>query len=485
MDGEDRSDAQRVFGSFVSLGGGEILARIVAFLGTAYLTRRLGASGFGILTFATAICGYFTVAVTAGFESIGAREIARRPQEARAIARSIVLVRLGLATVALIIVTFVAAFLNKPAIVKLTVALTGFTFLSLAMDTAFVYKGLEKNRLVGFSIVLRESLNVVAILLVVRGIDDIARVPLAQVFGQLSAALVLAIPLVRMKRGVPHTRAGLRILRASGPLTVTRLLRTVIHTFSVVILAYFVEERVVGLYAAAYRFCFLAMAINVAVHFSYLPVIVRATRRGEDDVSDLVGRSVELATAIGAPIIFGAGVLAGPLLSALFGVEYAEGAGPFRLLLLSVGFAFVQGSFHNVLLAYVRTGVEMRIVAVGAGLNVGLNVLLIPHFGLTGAAAAVVAGEAAQLMLMFVVVYRLGVRPEFRWALRPLLAAVAMGAFLMFWGHGGPLVVPLAAGGVVYAVTLVALGGVPRDAQWHLRRLFWLARNLIRGLSGR
>jgi len=369
MSREDRSDAQRVFGNFLSLGGGELLARLVAFLGTAYLARRLGASGFGILALATAICGYFAIAVTAGFESIGAREIARQPQRARAIAAGIVLVRLGLAAIALIIVTLVAAFLNKPAIVKLTVVFTGFSFLSLAMDTAFAYKGLEKNRWVGLSVVLRESLYVVAILLVVRGIDDIARVPLAQVFGQLSAGLLLAIPLLRMKRGAPDIREGIRILRASGPLTVSRLLRTLMHTFSVLILSYLVEERTVGIYAAAYRFCFLAMAINMALSFSYLPIITRAARRGEDEVSDLVGRSVELAAAIGAPIVIGSVVLAGPLLSALFGAEYAEGAGPFRLLLLSIGLAFVHGSFHNVLLAYNRTGVEMRIIAAAAGLN--------------------------------------------------------------------------------------------------------------------
>lgn len=258
-------DSKKVVGNILALGSGEIVARGVAFMGTAYLARELGPAGFGILGFATALCGYLSLGVNAGFDTIGAREVARRPHAASGIAASVILVRLALAFIALAAMGIVAWFLDKPPTVKLVVVLTGLSFIPLALDTSWVFKGLERNRLAGSALVLGQVFYVGTVLLVVRGPGDVVLVPLAQFLGEVSAALLLAVSVFRLGEIKLDLREGLSILRSSGFLTLSRLLRTLIFTFDVVLLGFLLGEREVGLYTAPYRFCFLLLALAAAI----------------------------------------------------------------------------------------------------------------------------------------------------------------------------------------------------------------------------
>ena len=63
---------------FFALAFGETGARLIAFAATAYLARRLGASAFGQIGFATAILMHFGPGLRQRRE-VGAREVAREP----------------------------------------------------------------------------------------------------------------------------------------------------------------------------------------------------------------------------------------------------------------------------------------------------------------------------------------------------------------------------------------------------------------------
>jgi len=464
-------DSEKIVGNILALGSGEIVARGVAFIGTAYLARELGPTGFGIIGFAAAICGYLSLLVSAGFTDIGAREVARRPHEAPAIAVSAILVRLALAFMALVAIGTVAWFLDKPPTVRLVVVFTGLSFFSLALDTSWVYKGLERNRLVGLALVLGQVLYVGTVVIVVRGPEDVIFVPLAQFLGEGSAALLLLVSVFRLGEIKLDLHEGLNILQSSGLLTLSRLLRTLIFTSDVVLLGLLLGEREVGIYAAPYRFCFVLLAIATAIHVSYLPALTRASVQGPGHVADLADRSLELSCALSAPLIVGGMILVDPLLSTLFGPGYLEGAAAFRLLILSIGFIFISGAIHNILLIYNRMLVEMWIVATATGLNIGLNMILIPRYGLVGAAFATVLAEGFILLAGLLAVYKIGIRLDF-WPLpRLLLAAGVMGAGLIALGPSWGLALCLSLGFILYVGVLAVFRGIPQDARTYLWRL--------------
>src|SRR5712691_869767 len=133
----------KILGNVLSLSAGDVLSRLVAFAGTAYLTRKLGPAGFGMVGFALALRSYFALATTGGSNSMAAREVARRPSDAPAIAASVILVRLLFALLAMGAMAIIAWLIDKSLATKLVIALSGLSFLSLAVDTSWAYKGLE------------------------------------------------------------------------------------------------------------------------------------------------------------------------------------------------------------------------------------------------------------------------------------------------------------------------------------------------------
>ena len=455
----------RILGNVFFLSAGDVLSRVIAFAGTAYLTRRLGPAGFGVIGFAMALASYFRLAATGGSNSMATREVARRPHDAATIAASVVLARLVLALLAMIAVAVIAGLIHKSLVTKLVIALSGLSFLSLALDTSWAYKGLERNRPVAVSLILAQTVFVILVFLFIRGVDDVVFVPIAQFLGELIGASLLLVMIVRLGAVKWHFSEGLRVLRSSGNLLASKILRTLIFNFDVLLLGFLLGEKDVGLYVAPYRFCFVLLAIAVAVHAAYLPALVRAASKGPDTMLEITNRALAFSAAVGAPLVVGGMIVAKPLLRALFGPDYVDGAIAFRFLILSIGLIFLHGHLRSVLLALDRTSIELRIVATATAANIVLNFLLIPVWGIAGAAASTVAAEGLILLLMLVVVRNKGGHLHAGVVCRPTLAAMVMGAVLLCLRTNEQLTLSVAAGGVVYIAALLLLRGVPEDVR--------------------
>ena len=463
-------------GNILALGSGEIIARAVAFFGVTYAARLLGPEQFGIIGFAAALFGYLSFAVTAGFNDIGSREVARRPRDASSIAANVVATKLIIAFIALIAIVITAWFLNKPPTVKLVLLLMGLLFFPLALDTSWVYKGLERNRPVAVALIIGQVLYTGAIFLTVNGSSDVAFVPLAQFFGEICAALMLTLPLFYLKKIKLDLRDGFRILRSSGFWAISRLLRLVMYTFDVVLIGFLLGEQAVGLYTAPYRICFLLVSLAAAVYAPYLPIITRAAMSDSTlpKVGIIAERSLNLAAVVAAPLVVGGIIVSAPLLKATFGSDYVEGSGAFQFLILSIGFVFLHGAIHYIFLAVNYLKTAMIIIAVAAAANIGLNILIIPRYGIVGAAFVTALTEGLTLVLGLIVVNKIGVPFSLRPIWRPLLASLLMGAVLLMLGTNYGLILQLVVGGGSYLLALILVRGIPPDA-----RLFFHAQRLL------
>ena len=119
-----------------------------------------------------------------------------------------------------------------------------------------------------------------------------------------------------------------------------------------------------------------------------------------------------------------------PCLWTLFGPDYVDGTGAFRLLILSIGLIFLHGHLHSIFIVRDQTFRQMLIISAGTALNIALNFLLIPAWGITGAAASTVIAEGLILLLLLLVICRTGVRFSANGVCRPVVAAAMMGAVL-------------------------------------------------------
>lgn len=256
---------------------------------------------------------------------------------------------------------------------------------------------------------------------------------------------------------VRPSRAGLgRTLRIGAAYSAARLgIIALVYLDSVMVQAYLGNEAAAR-YGAAYR---LLQALMI-VPWVYADAISRPladlAKHDRDALQRLYSRSVAHMVMLGLPIAVGGALLAEPVMRLAFGPPYAEAAGAATLLLLGLACAY-----PNALLTATALGVgQERRVAVNYAsavlANAALNIVLIPQYGIEGAAAAMLLAQVWIATGNVWAARRAGLRaPVSARLLKPVGATAVMTAAVLLL-RDLPLLVPVAAGALVYGGLLAA-----------------------------
>jgi len=457
---EPRHDAV-VGRSFLKLGSGEALARLIAFGATVYLARRLGADVYGAIALATAILLYLACVTDGGLEMLGVSDVARQPSRIAALLPSILVGRLGVAVTLAVLVTAAGLFL-LPQPDGALLSSYALTLGAVAMGTQWVHLGLERPGSVALVRVGTELLAALLIVLLVRGPGDVAAAPLAQVIGQGAGAFIFL-------RLLPGNAAALRatlrpdvvvsVFRRSWPLVLHALLGLAVFNSDFLFLRVFRDSASVGYYAVAYTLVSFFLNLGVSYSMGLLPVLSRL-RSVPDDERRLHDSAMAHVFAGALPVAIGGCLLAHQLIALLFGEGYEPAAIALQILVWSIPLSLFRNVAQAVLIAHDRQGQMLRTVSVAAGVNLVLNLLLIPRWGLAGAAVATLLTEAARAIV--VLGYSRGAGLPFtsgRRFWRAAVAGAAMGAVLLL-ARSAPWWVRVALGALTYGAVLTLVGGL-------------------------
>ena len=164
------------------------------------------------------------------------------------------------------------------------------------------------------------------------------------------------------------------------------------HRIDLVLLKILDTPEAVASYAGAYTLLNGAFILPVLYSYILFPDLARLPTEGPA-LREVIERATRMLATLGS--LAGAVLASAPgtLLTALFGATYARGGTALAVLAAAVPFVFVSNFFWNTLVSRKR---EMRVLAyisVAALLNGLMNVLLIPHYSLVGAAAATLVAE--------------------------------------------------------------------------------------------
>ncbi|MEQ1692879.1 MAG: flippase [Gemmatimonas sp.] len=446
---------------FLKLGLGETAARVLAFIATVYLARTLGASIYGVLVAAMTVVMYLAFVADCGMEMLGVREVAARPHAIREMLPSILGARLLVASV-LIAVTVILGLTVLPEPDGPVLAAYSVTLVTVALGTRWVHLGLEQAGNASWSRVLTDGTAAVIVLLTVHGPADLLRVPLAQILGEALGAIFLLrlLPAAARPLGLRlRADAIAPLLRRSWPVVLHGLLGLAIFNSDFLFLRAMRGSAAVGYYAAAYTLISFFQNLGVAYTMSLIPSITR-TRDDATSARHLFDGAMAQVLAGGLPIAIGGILVATPLVTLIFGPTYVPSVEPFKILLVIVPVALLRNVAQGVLMAHERQDLMLRTVAWALGVNVVLNLVLIPRWGMSGAAAATLATEIVRTLLALRYSRQLGLpMTPLRRFQRVMLATMFMAAAVWALADRSALLsVPV--GGLVYVGVLVAVGGI-------------------------
>jgi O-antigen/teichoic acid export membrane protein len=249
------------------------------------------------------------------------------------------------------------------------------------------------------------------------------------------------------------------LLPRAAPLVAGALLGLVIYNADLISLRFFRDASTVGHYAAAYTLISFLSNLGVAYSMSLLPGLTRlgSAPRERDALYHAANAQVFAACF---PIAVGGTLLAPAIVDLVFGRQYGPSAVALAILIWVVPLALLRDMPIMALIARGREDRVLRATALAAAFSLALNLLLIPPFGLVGAATASVLTEAARMTLALVQLRAEGgALTGLARFWRPAFAGAVMAGLLL--AQRAPavwLAVPLGAASYVAALTMV--GGI-------------------------
>lgn len=179
------------------------------------------------------------------------------------------------------------------------------------------------------------------------------------------------------------------------------------------VLGFYETTRTVGIYNGAWTIAQLLLLPVTAIAFLFLPA---ATRFYEQNRMDDFKRSYTVvtrwATLLALPLLVACWACPRLILGTLFGSEYAEASNALRILSIAYALRFLIGPSYVALAAVARTKQMLQASALGVALSIGLNILLVPRWGMVGAAiSTTVASAAVQGTLAVRLYQKTGVHP--------------------------------------------------------------------------
>lgn len=377
----------------------EGMNRCCRFLLLLMVARHVGAAGFGDWVIGVAVATVLSNAGDLGLATEITRDLATRPARLRLILQNLwvsAVVAAAASGVALVVMSLLLS--DGDARTVLLCAGAGGVLESTALLLLAPLRAMNRLRAEAASRALQgASLLVGAVVLLA---TSGSAMQIAVLFPLVGAGSVLvAACVLTVHFGIVRPRADWSVLRAlvgrSFPVLGTTLLFFVYFRIDAFILERIRGAVAVGTYGAAFNFVF---------GFAFVPLMFGRTMlsrfsasRDAVELRNLYRRSIALVLAFGATISLLLIALT-PVFLGLYGASFAGARAPYVLLIVAHMLYLATNMHVQLLFSRGAAHVALGLTGGALALNIGVNLVLIPAFGSTGAAMTMIVSEATLLM---------------------------------------------------------------------------------------
>lgn len=379
----------------------KILAITIGLFIGVWVIRYLGPQQFGLYSYAIAFVALFAPLSTLGLRGIVIRNIVRDPSQKYEILGTALLLRLagGLAVFILSLV-IVSQLRSGEKLVYWLVGILGMRVVFqafFAIDSWFQSQ-VQSKYTVWATAAAMIIVALVKIVLILRQAPLIVfawTMLIEVVLGAIGLVILYYITGQKFKAWRGSFIQAKRLLADSWPLLFSAIAVTIYMKIDQVMIGNMIGDRPLGLYSAAVRLSTMWYFIPVAISSSVFPSIVRSYENHDTPEYDKRVQSFyDVMTGVGYVIMIPLVILASWLVNILFGTEYSQAGPILRVHAWSLLFVFMGASYSKALMAQNLVRFHLFNTILGAVVNIGLNLWLIPKYAGLGAAWATVVAYA-------------------------------------------------------------------------------------------
>ena len=362
-----------------------------------WVARYLGPERFGLLSFAAAFAGLFSPLSTIGLPSIVVRDLIRDPEskEESLGAAALLQFAAGLFSYAMLVAVI---FWLRPedALAKTMVAIIGTLLLFKVSDVAVYW--FESQVQSKYTVWVQNGVFLVFATIKI-GLILSHSTLIAFAWAMMAEAGIVAIVmLVVLGLREPQLRylhfsfdRAKYLLVNSWPLLLAGVAITIYVKIDQIMLGQMMGDQSVGIYSSAVRISEVFYFIPVMVTASVFPSVMDAKKQSETLYYDRLQKLFNLMVWISIVVALSMTFLSSEIIKLLFGAAYATAGPVLSVHIWAAIFIFLGVASAQWYIVENRQILSLQRAALGAFVNVILNLLLIPKYGVIGAAWATVA----------------------------------------------------------------------------------------------
>lgn len=378
--------------------GSKGISVLLSLLSVSLMTRYLGTDGYGNFTLVFTYLSFFSLIADIGFNTTLVREFSRQKSislsvKATFLNLKLIFVALSFALALLVLVFSPYSTYLKTAIVIGTVAVALSNMISYG--TSILQSKLRLD-LVAFVDVITKVVTVIAVIFFVNTGASLYYIIGAVLIGNL-IGLITTFYYIRdylVLRAQIDQKVIQKLFKIAIPLGITSALSLLYFKIDTVLLSVMKSSADVGIYGLAYNVLENILMLWALFMASVFPLLSQF--HGQENYlkyKDLLKKTLLLLVIISAGFILFGNIFDYPIMRILGGSKFFASMQPFKILLYSVPFFFLNNVFYNVIVTFGRTKYLIPPLLLAVIVNLALNFYAIPRYGYIGASVTTVITE--------------------------------------------------------------------------------------------
>jgi len=396
---ENTHTKQIIIKNIVWLFAGEAGGRLIKMGLIVYAARNLGASGWGTFAYAISTASLLMIFSDVGIGSLITRDAIQKRENYRGFISAALMLKAVILAASILLVIFISPYISTIPEATILFPIVGLIFLFDSIrDLGFAINRIFEKMEIEMVVKIVMNLIVLALGIILININPLPiSVGVAYaVGGAVSVILILVI----LWKHVPEflTKTDFEtvklVLRTTMPLAIIILIGSIMANTDIYMLGLWKTPEDIGLYSAAQRFYQFILIIPATIGTATLPLMSRLAHTDNQKFKDVLEKNFYMFMLVGLPIACGGFIVADEIVPFIFGPQYINAIPVLRVMMVMLLSAFPILLLVNAIFVYNKQRELVFVNVLGVLINIFLNSLLIPKFGVTGAALATLVSSA-------------------------------------------------------------------------------------------
>jgi O-antigen/teichoic acid export membrane protein len=413
--------------------------RLISAFVIILLARRLGVAGFGQYSFAVSFVGFFALFTSFGFNSLLIRDVAKDRSLTNKYINNILSIKIIFSVLAMIVLAISLFFIDKSEMVIIAIYILGIELVvsSFTESMRSLFQAYEKMEYDSILKIISKIIWATLILFVIYNNLTLVNITLATL---CSASLSLIITYIVVRKNISKIKLETdykfwkKLMLTALPFALTSLFSMINFRIDQVMLSFMTTDAIVGAYSAAYKIIDVLAILPGILLTALYPVFSKYHATDTKLLKKSFNLSLRYVITLSIPIVIGGFLLSGQIINLVYGPEYADSAMVLKILIFISLFSFINSPLFVLLNSIGKQKITMINTAFTALANIVMNAILIPSYGIKGAAFATIISEITFLILSVYQIRKSGIELGIlSKAHKPLMSSVVMGIFVWYF----------------------------------------------------